>query len=168
MEKNRLAILIFYAILSAVVVLCCMPDTNYMNYGMTLSFVLLIITYIARARWPRNESFEENHTTFLIRTIWIWSLLFVFGAVGGAIIVNNEGNTDAFTPMFQSIAEGIMPSPDEMRPWVEQYKTDNHDLLIRTFLIWLSPAQIYLVWRILKGGERAFKNYRVANPKSWL
>ena len=168
MEKNRNTILAFYTILSLVVILCSLPNFDLQNIGYALIFIELIVAYIARARWPKNESYEENHTTFIIRTIWIYTTLAAFGMLGASIIIVQNGNMDAINSMADSLLSGVEPSEAQMNASMHQYITDNESLLRQQFLMWLSPAQIYLVWRILRGGERAFKGYRILKPKNWI
>ncbi len=174
MEKNRNIILAFYAVLSVIVIMSSTPNVSLVtygrlaNYGFTISMIVLIVAYIARAKFPRNDSFEENHTTFIIRTLWIYTSIAALGMIGAAIEVAQQGNLDAIQPIADSVASGIQPTEAEMRASVLQYLTDNDSLLRMQFHIWLCPAQLYLIWRILRGGSRAFKSYRIANPKNWF
>lgn len=168
MEKNRNTILAFYAVLSAVVIFCSLPDFQLQNLGYTLVTIELLVAYIARARWPKNESFEENHTTFIIRTIWIYSLLVFFGIIGAGMMIGQNGNPAALNPMLDAMMAGVQPSEAEIEGWMRQYFVDNQNLILNQSRIWLCPAQIYLVWRILRGGGRAFNGYRLSRPKSWF
>lgn len=168
MEKNRTSILAFYAALSAVVIFCSLPNFQLQNIGYTLVTVALLLAYIARAYWPKGESFEENHTTFIIRTIWVYSLFVFFGILGAGMMIGQNGNPDALTPMLDAMVSGVQPAEADLEIWMRQYYTDNESLILNQSRIWLCPAQIYLVWRILQGGGRAFKGYRLARPKSWF
>lgn len=168
MEKNRNSVLAFYAALSAVVIFCSLPNFQLQNIGYTLVTVALLLAYIARAYWPKNESFEENHMTFVIRTIWVYSLFVFFGILGAGMMIGQNGNTDALNPMLDAMASGVQPAEADLESWMRQYYIDNESLILNQSRIWLCPAQIYLVWRILRGGERAFKGYRLARPKSWF
>lgn len=138
------------------------------NMGYTLVMIELIVAYIARSRFPRNESFEENHTTFVIRTIWVYTTIAAIGMIGAAIIVTQQGSMESINTMADSLMSGVQPTEDQMNQYAQQYITDNEPLLREQFRLWLFPAQLYLVWRILQGGERAFKSYRIANPKKWF
>lgn len=168
MEKNRNTILCFYAILSLVVILCGVMDFTLQNMGYTLVMIELIVAYIARSRFPRNESYEENHTTYIIRTIWIYSTIAAIGMVGLAFIIIQQGSLDAINALANSMVEGMTPDDAQMEAAFKQYISDNEDLIRQQYILWLFPAQLYLVWRILKGGSRAFKGYRIANPKKFL
>jgi uncharacterized membrane protein len=168
LEKNRNNILGFYAALSLIVILCCLPNFDLQNFGYLLSLIVLIAAYICRRRWPRNESFEENHTTFIIRSLWLYNTFAAFGMIGAAIIIAQNGNMDSVNALAETMMTGEVLSDAQLDASMQQYVSDNEALLKQQFLLWLSPAQIYLVWRILRGGERAFKNYRIANPKNWF
>lgn len=168
MEKNRNTILAFYAILSVIVILGSLPGFRFLNMGMTLSLVLLIVAYIARSRFPRDESFEENHTTFIIRTLWIYTSFAALCMIGASMEIARLGNLQAIQSVVDSAMSGATPNEATMQASVDQYLADNDALMRTQFAIWLCPAQLYLIWRILKGGGRAFKNYRIANPKNWF
>jgi uncharacterized membrane protein len=168
MEKNRNIVLAFYAVMSVTVVLCSLPVIALLNLSLIVAVLTLIVAYLARARFPKNDSFEENHTTYVIRSLWLYSLLFLIGAIAASYFVFAQGNRESLAPMLEVIAAGQKPTESEMQSWTHQYAEDNAELLMRMFRLWLCPAQIYLVWRILQGGSRAFKGYRIARPGSWL
>lgn len=168
MEKNRNTILGFYAVLSLVVILSSVPDFKIQNVGYTLIMIELVIAYIARARWPRGESFEENHSTYIIRTIWMYSFLFTIGAVAASYLVWVNGDKSAIEQITDMMVNGSPPSEDETNAAMMKYYEDNKILMMNTTRLWLCPSQLYLVWRILQGGGRAFKSYRLANPKRWF
>ena len=168
MEKNRTAILGFYAVLSLVVIFTGLPNFSLQNIGYTLVTIALIVAYIARARWPRGDSFEENHSTYIIRTIWMYSFLFTIGAMVASWIVWQNGNRTALDELAESLVSGAQPTEETMDTAMKKYLSDNMDMMLRVSRVWVCPSQLYLVWRILQGGGRAFKNYRVANPKSWI
>ena len=168
MEKNRNTILVFYAVLSLVVILTSLTDFKMQNIGYSLVTIELIVAYIARARWPKNESFEQNHSTFIIKTIWIYTVLFTIGAVAASYQIWDQGNRDAIQATIDDLMAGGQPSEDSFNASMNQYLVDNRALVMKFTRLWLCPAQLYLVWRILQGGERAFKGYRIANPKRWF
>lgn len=169
MEKNRNIILFFYTTLALIAIFVSAPDFTLQNIGFTLSMIALVAAYIARSRFPKNESFEENHTTYLIRTLWIYTSLAAIGITGLGIIVVMNGNMESFNSMADNIVNsGIQPTEEQMEAVIQQYISDNLSLIRQQYLIWLLPAQLYLVWRTLQGGYRAHKNYRISNPKKWL
>lgn len=168
MEKNRNIILAFYAAMSLAVILCSTTNFDLQNIGYTLIIILLIIAYIARAKLPRNESFEENHLTYIIRSIWVYSSIAAIGMTIMAIILVQKGNMDSIYQLGDVYMGGGEPNEAQMKAAFEAYITDNKNLILEQYLIWLFPVQLYLVWRIFHGGGRAFKSYRIANPKKWL
>lgn len=168
MEKNRTAILGFYAVLSLVVIFTSLPNFSLQNIGYTLITIALIVAYVARARWPRNDSFEENHSTYIIRTIWMYSLIFLIGASIASWLIWQNANTTALDNLSNSILSGAFPTLETLDSSAQEYLSDNMDMMLKVTRVWICPSQLYLVWRILQGGGRAFKNYRVAHPKSWI
>ena len=168
MEKNRNIIFAFYIALSLVVILCSLPSFSLQNIGYTLIMVELVIAYIARARFPRNESYEENHTTYVIRTIWIYTTVATLGMIIISVNVTMHGNAESLNAISDAMLSGATPDDVQMAQSFRHYASDNEQLLIEQSRLWLFPAQLYLVWRIMQGGGRAFKSYRIANPKKWL
>ncbi|PZP56982.1 MAG: hypothetical protein DI586_01825 [Micavibrio aeruginosavorus] len=154
--------------MSLVVIFCSTTSFDLQNIGYTLILVQLIFAYIARARFPRNESFEENHMTYIIRSIWIYSSIAAIAMTIMAIILVQRGNMDSIYQLGDVYLNGGEPSEDQMRAAFDNYIADNKNLILEQYLIWLFPVQLYLVWRIFHGGGRAFKSYRVANPKRWI
>ena len=169
MEKNRNIILGFYTALAVIAIFCSIPDFTLQNIGFTLVMIALVAAYIAKSRFQESDSFEENHTAYIIRTLWIYSSIAAIGIVGLGIILVMNGNMESFNAMANNMVNnGVEPSEEQMEAMVQQYISDNMGLIRQQYLIWLLPGQLYLVWRTLQGAYRAHKNYRIANPKRWL
>ncbi len=168
MEKNRNIILAFYAFLSLVVILCSTTSFDLQNIGYTLALIVLIAAYIVRTKFPRNESFEDNHMTYIIRSIWIYSSLAAIAMTIMAIVLVQRGDMNSIYQLGDIYMSGSEPSEEQMKLAFDSYIMDNRSLILEQYLIWIFPVQLYLVWRIFHGGERAFKSYRIANPKRWF
>ena len=160
-------IIALYAAFGLCVITTSIPNMSVQNYAMLLTLVVLIAGYLLRKK-SSEDSLESHHATFVIRTIWIWSAVLVFGMMGAGWMVYEHGDASAITTMANSIMEGATPTEDDMNQAAETYFDTNYDLIFKSMLQWLAPAQLYAVWRIARGLSRALKGYRVQNLRSWI
>lgn len=156
-----------YAAYGLCVVMTCLPDMTMQNVAAIMTFILLAALYLLRSKWP-EDSLEAHHTTFIIRTIWIWSAFLILGMIGAGMVISQNGDMSALDQLSSDIANGMPPTEDAMNQSAKAYFETNYDLILKTTLMWLSPAQIYAVWRIARGLSRALKGYRLSNIKSWF
>nr|HPQ50912.1 hypothetical protein [Alphaproteobacteria bacterium] len=75
-----------YVLLSLGVVLGCLPDMTMQSYSALVIFVALILAYFFRAR-AKKDDLVWHHSTFVVRTIWIWSLFLLIGMMGAGYIM---------------------------------------------------------------------------------
>ncbi|MBE2190624.1 MAG: hypothetical protein KDJ26_01440 [Alphaproteobacteria bacterium] len=156
-----------YVLLSLGVVLGCLPDMTMQSYSALVIFVALILAYFFRAR-AKKDDLVWHHSTFVVRTIWIWSLFLLIGMMGAGYIMQTQGDMSAVDRIMEAASSGIIPSEADIEAASQDYFSTNYDLILRTTLMWLAPAQVYAVWRIFKGLSRALKGYRVQNLRGWF
>ncbi len=164
---DKYKILVPYLILLLGVVTACVPDMTVQGYSMLLGLVSLILGYIFRSRAVEDD-LVWHHATFMIRTIWIWSLFLSIGIVGAGYIVSIQGDMSAIQSLMDSANSGSIPSEAEIDAAGSTFFDTNFNLILKTTLMWLAPAQVYAVWRIYKGLSRAMNGYRVQNLRSWF
>lgn len=167
MVTAKQKILALYISFSSCVVLSCLPDVNMQNLSLVLGVLSLIAAYVVRQK-AGLESLEGHHATFVIRTIWIWSLFFSLGLIGAGIALSVEGDMTPVDRFIEGAMNGAVPDEASMRGLMEEYFLVNRDLMIRLAILWLAPAQIYAVWRLARGGERAIRGYRLKDVRSWF
>ncbi|MCD8497222.1 MAG: hypothetical protein LRZ85_03555 [Alphaproteobacteria bacterium] len=123
------------------------------------------------------ESLTENHTTFIIRTIWIATLISVLSLTAGSAYMLPQIDYTAFAPCAESLATkgpefAQNASFEEVyaaaQPCMHLFIDVNLRLLTITALIVALPIIFYLIFRYVRGLSRAAKGYRIANPRSWL
>lgn len=162
-QKN----LVLYIGLLLGVVVGCLPNGPAQGISAILVTGALVFGYVLRAQ-EKNDTIVAHHATFVIRTIWIWSVFLLVGMFGAGIMVQMSGDMRAIDELLGRIYSGAFPTIDDIRATTESYMADNYDLMLRMTIVWLAPAQVYAVWRVVKGLSRALGGYRVKNVMGWL
>lgn len=164
-----------YGALAAVTILTLVPIMSVAVIAILLFIMVFISLYIIRAR-AKEDSVVQNHMTFLIRTIWIVQFFGIITITLASLYLLPAFDSSALQPCTDRVTNMIFDNPDmdfktmsdELQPCMDQMMEDNHDILIKSTLISGGPIILYLLFRLYKGGSRAVKGYRIANPKSWF
>ncbi|OIN85203.1 MAG: hypothetical protein AUJ12_10075 [Alphaproteobacteria bacterium CG1_02_46_17] len=164
---DKQKILLLYLIFFGGVVTAYIPNMTVQGYSMLFGLVSLILAYIFRARADEDD-LVWHHSTFMIRTIWIWSLFLSLGMIGAGYIVGTQADMSALQNIMDMATSGSIPDEAEMDAAGRAYFDTNFNLILKTTLMWLAPAQVYAVWRIYKGLSRAMNGYRVQNLRNWF
>jgi uncharacterized membrane protein len=159
MTSQKAKLLALYALMGLSALLCCFPSFALQNAGYGLIFAVLILAYILRALSP-EESLERNHAKFIVRSIWIYSLIALIGTIAAGIMVGQKGDFSAL--------DQILTNPENAENLLRSYFETNRDLIESATRIWMFPAQLYLIWRMTHGISRAGKSYRISKPDSWF
>ena len=167
MDKTRFTILSVYGLCGLAALLSGFPSYAAQNAGMTLILVLLILVYILRMR-AKLDSLEYHHFSFIIRTIWIYSLFAGIGVLFASWAVYQNGDASAIDALITQLETGIPPTQQDIEASGRAYMETNMSLILKSLMLWMSPALLYLMWRVIRGGMRAYKNYRVYNIYSWF
>lgn len=144
-----------YGALAAAIILSCVPMVMTQSLALILFLAAIITAYVLRVR-TETGSLTDNHMTYLIRTFWIFSLLFLIGMAVAAWYLTTE--LDLYR--LQGILEVLISDQPTM--------TADIWLLTYTTLLTLGPGFVYFIYRLARGITRAIKGYRMPNPKSWL
>lgn len=164
-----------YGALAAVTILTLVPVMSMAVIAILLFLTVFIALYIIRSR-AKEDSVVQNHMTYLIRTIWIVQLIGVVTITIATIYLLPLFDSSALQPCTDRVTNMVLDNPDmdyatlsdELQPCMDQMVADNHDILLKSTLIAGGPIILYLLYRLFKGGSRALKGYRIANPKSWF
>ena len=167
MDKTRIKILGTYAATGAAALLGGVPNYMAQNLCFSLILVILILTYILRG-FAKADSLEHHHFTFIIRSIWIYSLFASIGIVGASWMVYEKADPSAIDALLAQINSGAIPTMEDLEIAEKNYLDTNMMLILESIILWMLPALLYLVWRVARGSIRAFKNYRILNIYSWL
>jgi uncharacterized membrane protein len=158
--KEQNIISSIYAVLFVVAAASFVPYMGIQSVASFMFLAVLIALYVYKAR-AEEDSLMHNHMVFLIRTIWISSLVFVLGLVAFYFL----GDHFVPTQLAENISAGqTIPTEEDMRILTQQYLQDNLGILTVCF----APGIIYFVYRLSVGAARAIKGYRILNPRSWI
>lgn len=134
----------------------------------------LFIAYVLRTD-SEQGSLIENHMIFIIRTIWIGSLLTLITLTIAGLYLFKALNNAPLQPCVDQILSMADPAAMESivinfmatQCWANYWQT-NLTAFIVAFVITAVPAFLYFAIRYMRGVTRAVRGYRVANPKAWF
>lgn len=167
LKKERLSILFFYGLCAALALISCIPHMSAQNVGLTGILVVLILSYIKRC-FSEADSLEHHHLSYIIRTIWIYSLFAAIGILGAGWVIWSDGNNAAIDALTSMVEQGGMPNEADMHATVNAYLADNENLIMKSMILWMMPSLLYFILRIARGIGRGWNNYRVQNIYSWF
>lgn len=167
MDKPRLKILSMYALTGVAALLGGVPHYTAQNLSLSLALIGLIIVYAIR-HYSKEDSLEHHHYTFIIRSIWIYSLIGAIGMIGASWTVFQKADASAIDTLLDQVNNGMIPDEAMLEAAGQDYFASNKSLILESVILWMFPALIYLMWRVARGSVRAYKNYRIVNIYSWL
>jgi len=158
-SKNDKNIISLYALLIGATIMNFLPSIAIQTFGGIIFFVTFITTYMLRAKHDTKTD-HYTHCSYIIKTIWIFSLLFTVGL----IISIGAANHSAIINIVDAIQAGAIPTEQQMMEAVLQFGKDNLIL----FLILFLPMVIYLFYRFAKGLNIILKSKPAIALKGWL
>ena len=174
--QGQKTILNLYALFGVSLILSILPFASAAVLSLVFFLGVLIAAYVVRKNSEEN-SLKENHTTFIIRTLWIAAF---FSLVTTAIATGYMMagiDYSPFNPCANALADkgvawaesaSTMEVYAIIQPCVNVFIDFNKTLLINSVLIAGVPLILYMAYRMVKGLSRAIKGYRLANEKSWF
>lgn len=157
--KEQKMITQLYGAFVAAFVMSFIPVQIVSVFGNLLFLAVLIWAYILKAK-AEKESLIENHTLYIIRTIWISSVFLGIGIVAASFMADNTAIHD----FMEQMKAGYLPQENDIQNVLNRYYASN----LHVFVMTLGPSVLYLIYRIGKGLTRATKGYRLAQPREWL
>lgn len=161
-QKDIARIHQIYAALIASFMLSFVPAPVVQIIALLFFMGVFLILY-AQRKASSPQSLLYNHTTFLIRTIWIGGILIIIGTVLGFVYFLASVGMDEFS-RFSTIALSQEEPQDMSILLLDRYPSEMTVAALAAFL----PATCYFIYRITKGLTRAVKGYRIAKPLSWF
>ena len=165
-----------YALFAVSLVLCVVPQASAAMLCLVFFTWLLIAAYIIRRKAEEN-SLTHNHTTYIIRSLWIGALISMLTTIAASLYMLKNISYEPFQPCANVIAGKGVEALQAMsmmevyamaEPCVEGFISFNRHALVMAVLIAAAPALLYMSYRFIRGVSRAVKGYRLANPKSWV
>lgn len=175
-DPHRATVLNLYAAFAVSLILSLMPHGILALLALIFMIGVLIAAYIVRSR-VEPETLAENHATYIIRTIWIGSLLAaITTSIGGAIMLSDI-NYEPFMPCADRLAAQGMDFAanasfaqvwELTSPCFDAFINANLNTLIMAGAITILPVLAYFAVRFVRGLSRAIKGYRLAKPRAWF
>jgi hypothetical protein len=88
--------------------------------------------------------------------------------MGAGIMISQSGDMTALDTLLEDAMNGAQPSEESLDQATANYFNTNYALILKTTILWLTPAQTYAAWRIARGLPRAIKGYRLPNVRAWF
>lgn len=129
------------------------PQMTVQNLSLLFSLFLIITLYVIRKKWDK-ESSEHKEMGELIKSYWIWSVLFIVGIMCAGVLVSSFGDMTAINAWTESVVNGAVVDEEEMKRVTAEYMDTNFSLIITSTILSILPAQIYAILRIKSGLSR--------------
>lgn len=153
-----------YVAFGMCVVMSSVPVSPFQSFSFIFSSLFMMAMYRFRKKWP-TDSLEYHHVVFIIRTFWIWSLLFLTGLVGAGILIYQWGDMNSLKDWAVGVGNQVMAGDSRLEASLQlainDYFNKNFGLIIGMLVVWLLPAQLYVGLAIWKGMSRAQRGYRI-------
>ncbi len=166
-----------YALFGVALGLGFLPSIAAALVSLLFFIAVLIYAYVLRSG-AEDESLLENHSTYVIRTIWIASFFMIVTMIIGSVYLVANIDYASFDACAQSAAAGLNMADIEsssltavygyMTPCMDGFISDNLRVLIVSLFLAGGLPIIYIIYRFFKGLARAIKGYRLANVKGWF
>ena len=180
-DKDQRTIIRLYAALGAGLVFSLVPLLSAAVISAALIIGVLVIAYVLRTD-SAEGSLTENHTTFIIRTIWIGSFFALVTITAASLYLFRMVDNTPLQPCLGQLFEMAMRLPTMVdvhametlmknftgsECWTSYWRT-NMMAFIVSAIIAAGPVLLYFLVRYARGVTRAAGGYRVAYPKAWL
>jgi len=150
MTQTQKTIASLYAMVGAGSIMMVVPYSMIPYAGIACALVGFIATYIYKFKNKGNELYQF-HCRYLIRTVWISSLILMLGIIVFGSIIFLNGDMSAINDMMLSAERGVVPSEYDIYAMQMQFVIVNKSIIILAAVIALLPYPLYLIYRTIKG-----------------
>jgi|GEM_PF-2942062 len=143
-----------YLAFAICVITSCIPNMGIQSFGAIFSIVTIIAFYTLRKKWGA-DNIVKDEASFMIKTFWIWSAIYVVGMMIAGIMISSLGDMSSIHQWTEQIMEGGAP-PDEaaVKLMMQQYMDANYGLIVKMSILCVAPSVIYAGWRLWVGISR--------------
>jgi uncharacterized membrane protein len=170
-DKEYKHVMQVYGALCAALVMSLIPQVLYATVALLLFTGVMTAAYIVR-RQGEKDGLAENHMTFIIRTLWISSLLAaITTALAAAYVLSVYDPGPVNECANQLLNMGLSDYAGMQRavaPCLDEFLAVNQAPFMIGTALAAGPVMLYFIYRLLKGLARAAKGYRIAHVKNWL
>ncbi|MBI4031509.1 MAG: hypothetical protein HY370_07500 [Proteobacteria bacterium] len=163
MNKDRETILTAYGLFAAMMAASFIPAAWAVMTATILYFIALAYPYYARKRAAAG-GLTENHMTYIIRTIWIASLVAVATVAAGVCYVLALYDPSSINECTQNLMNGGMNA----EACIADFMNANRSVLYSGGFIAVGPIAFYCLWRLFRGARKALNMLPLQNVNAWL
>lgn len=139
-----------YAVFGALLVSSIIPNMTLQNISAIMSLLFIIILYVLRSKTDQ-ESVERVGFSYLIKTFWVWSALYILGLIVAGIIISTTGDMTALDEWAQSVIDGATATEEDVNKLIESYLDTNFYLITISVILGCLPATLYAGKRLFDG-----------------
>lgn len=161
-KKNLDFCRVLYALYAASL-LSFATDTTVSLLGLAAGIAGICMAYARRSGLRHTPC--ESHITYLIRTFWIGSGVWLpIATVIAAYVIWTYSDTGALDAVLSGQAVDVL----SLTALTEQYLAANRALLTTTLLSTFGPVAAWWLWRCFKGYRLLAAGKPVTSPQGWF
>lgn len=165
--ESQANILTLYGLLCAAIMLLFVPSLPAIMMGaFMLPFTLFTGWCLRFGKGP--ESLTYQHTIYISRTIWMWSLISSTTTALAGFWVFTQADNSIYDKIIDDMMQGIAYSPAMMHEALMGYIQSNLVLIVTVGILCLVPIAGYILYRLYHGLKPALKGERPRKPLSWF
>jgi uncharacterized membrane protein len=173
-NPDQKKIINLYAAFGASLLLSFVPNVTAAMLCALMGVGVLIAAYMMR-KGKAEGSLMENHTTFIIRTIWIGGFFAMIASFAAGLYMFFNVDSEPMAPCLNTLLnQGISPDIGmdvlvrAFEPCLGEYTGANFQTFLISGAIVSVPTLLYFLVRFTRGLSRAVKGYVIAGHKGWF
>lgn len=165
--ESQANILTLYALLCVAVVLLFVPSLPAMIMGaFMLPFTLFTGWCLRFGKGP--DSLTYQHTLYISRTIWMWSVISSVATSIAGFLVFTQADNSIYDKIIDDMMQGVHYSHAMMGQAMMDYIHTNFALVMLAAVICVVPIVGYILYRLYHGIKPALKGERPRKALSWF
>ena len=165
--ESQANILTLYGLLCTAVILLFVPSFPAIIMGaFMLPFTLFTGWCLRFGKSP--ESLTYQHTMYISRTIWMWSLICSITTSIAGFFVFTRADNSIYNKIIDDMMQGIHYSHAMMGEALMNYLHTNFAIILIAGIICVVPIVGYISYRLYHGIKTALKGQRPRKPLSWF
>ncbi|MCB9988384.1 MAG: hypothetical protein H6868_03505 [Rhodospirillales bacterium] len=173
-DPHHKKIMSLYGLFVVTLMASMVPSTGFAVLALFMITALMILAYVFRAE-ADEDSLLHNHTSFVIRTLWIAALFSVFTiAIASAYMIPQIDYSQMDSCVQQVTAQLDPENVDygamnaKMQPCMDSFIASNRMTFLFSMAIAAGPLLLYMLFRLIKGVARARHGHKIGNLKNWF
>lgn len=176
MEENHKAVMNLYIGVGVSLLLSLLPTMSSALFSLLFLISVFIGAYYVRGTVERG-SLTENHSTYIIRTLWIASFFSLVTTGAASAYMLNQLDYSMFHPCMDELGRqgtafiesaGMMDIFHFIKPCVDGFLEENREFFMKSVLIAGGPVFAYAAFRLIKGLGKFNKDEMIENHLGWF